>query len=473
MELDFIRNYFVEKKLNVSSSQNQTFQITHTSQNKKLSVNQEFLRSLYNSNLQIKWSNFNSIYKKSEPNLKVKTQISSPVSNETNVAKFKPHSFYKKRTTALQKKLSHVPVYVVLNGRGELVLANPHVTNSTDSKIGFFFINRQEAKEYLNNIVASDFIGTKTVGLSIHSVGLDFAYNLTRQSNTHTDFRFVPSFEEIRTLIKSKKQRSLIFEIPNKQLQEVNIKKWKWQNIENLPKGWKWVKETKNGKSRLGLKFIKRNKREAFNKRLSLPYLQRTHSKYQSFKGVPIYIVQTLASEKSNLVSIKPILGKFENQPLEQQFKNSLKGHGVNQIFENGMAKEFQDGISTYVFFNKTQAENFCNQTRTTLKSIQGIKNVDIGTTINSKFRVFNLEDFLETLENKMINPTMLDDERQMKTLANIHFIPDQEAVNSIKTESQSIQMKQPWLMNKGNRFLLKTKTLFRYLEIALTPGTY
>ena len=77
----------------------------------------------------------------------------------------------------------------------------------------------------------------KTVGLSIHSVGLDFAYNLTRQSNTHTDFRFVPSFEEIRTLIKSKKQRSLIFEIPNKQLQEVNIKKWKWQNIENLPKG--------------------------------------------------------------------------------------------------------------------------------------------------------------------------------------------------------------------------------------------
>ena len=117
---------------------------------------------------------------------------------------------------------------------------------------------------------------------------------------------------------------------------------------------------------------------EYFNKRLSLPYLQRTHSKFQSFKGVPIYIVQTLASEKSNLVSIKPILGKFENQPLEQQFKNSLKGHGVNQIFENGMAKEFQDGISTYIFFNKTQAENFCNQTRTTLKSIQGIKNVSI-----------------------------------------------------------------------------------------------
>ena len=473
MELDFIRNYFVEKKLNVSSSQNQTFQITHTSQNKKLSVNQEFLRSLYNSNLQIKWSNFNSIYKKSEPNLKVKTQISSPVSNETNVAKFKPHSFYKKRTTALQKKLSHVPVYVVLNGRGELVLANPHVTNSTDSKIGFFFINRQEAKEYLNNIVASDFIGTKTVGLSIHSVGLDFAYNLTRQSNTHTDFRFVPSFEEIRTLIKSKKQRSLIFEIPNKQLQEVNIKKWKWQNIENLSKGWKWVKETKNGKSRLGLKFIKRNKREAFNKRLSLPYLQRTHSKYQSFKGVPIYIVQTVKVEKSKLASIKPVIGKFETQPLEQQFKNSLKSRGANLKVANKVAKEWQDDIATYIFFNKIQAENFCSKTKTTLKSIPGIKNVDVGTTINSKLRVFNLEDFLEILENKMMNSTLFDEEQQMKTLENIYFIPDQDAINSIKKQSQSLQVKQPWLLHKGNRFLLKTKTLARYLEIALTPGLY
>jgi hypothetical protein len=362
---------------------------------------------------------------------------------------------------------------VILNGRGEIVLANPHVRNSTDSQMGFFFINRQEAKEYLNNVLTSDFQGAKTIGVSMHSVGLDFAYKLMRQSNTNIDFRFVPSFKELRTLVKSKTHRSLTFDIPNHQVQDVNIKKWKWQNKENLSKCWKWVKETKNDKSELRLKFIKRNKRDEFNRRLSLPYLQRTHSNYQSVKGVPIYIVQTVKVEKSKLASIKPVIGKFETQPLEQQFKNSLKSRGANLKVANKVAKEWQDDIATYIFFNKIQAENFCSKTKTTLKSIPGIKNVDVGTTINSKLRVFNLEDFLEILENKMMNSTLFDEEQQMKTLENIYFIPDQDAINSIKKESQSLQVKQPWLLHKGNRFLLKTKTLARYLEIALTPGLY
>ena len=201
--------------------------------------------------------------------------------------------------------------------------------------------------------------------------------------------------------------------------------------------------------------------------------MQRTHSNYQSVKGVPIYIVQTVKVEKSKLASIKPVIGKFETQPLEQQFKNSLKSRGANLKVANKVAKEWQDDIATYIFFNKIQAENFCSKTKTTLKSIPGIKNVDVGTTINSKLRVFNLEDFLEILENKMMNSTLFDEEQQMKTLENIYFIPDQDAINSIKKESQSLQVKQPWLLHKGNRFLLKTKTLARYLEIALTPGLY
>ena len=467
MELDFIRNYFVENKLNVSSLHNKPFQIIKNKKNKKLTENQDFLHSLYNSNLQIKWSNFNNIYKNPE------TKIPSSGPTETNIAKLKPNTFYKRRTTTLQKKLSQVPVYVILNGRGEIVLANPHVRNSTDSQMGFFFINRQEAKEYLNNVLTSDFQGAKTIGVSMHSVGLDFAYKLMRQSNTNIDFRFVPSFKELRTLVKSKKHRSLGFGIPNHQVQDVNIKKWRWQNIGNLSKCWKWVKETKNDKSEVRLKFIKRNKRDEFNRRLSLPYLQRTHSNYQSVKGVPIYIVQTVKVEKSKLASIKPIIGKFETQPLEQQFKNSLKSRGANLKVANKVAKEWQDDIATYIFFNKIQAENFCSKTKTTLKSIPGIKNVDVGTTINSKLRVFNLEDFLEILENKMLNSTLFDEEQQMKTLENIYFIPDQDAITSIKKQSQSLQMKQHWLLHKGNRFLLKTKTLARYLEIALTPGSY
>ena len=97
MELDFIRNYFVENKLNVSSLHNKPFQIINNNKNKKLTGNQDFLHSLYNSNLQIKWSNFNNIYKKPE----TKIPLSGPT--ETNISTVKPNSFYKRRTSTLQK----------------------------------------------------------------------------------------------------------------------------------------------------------------------------------------------------------------------------------------------------------------------------------------------------------------------------------------------------------------------------------
>ena len=53
MELDFIRNYFVENKLNVSSLHNKPFQIINNNKNKKLTGNQDFLHSLYKLNGQI------------------------------------------------------------------------------------------------------------------------------------------------------------------------------------------------------------------------------------------------------------------------------------------------------------------------------------------------------------------------------------------------------------------------------------
>ena len=43
-----------------------------------------------------------------------------------------------------------------------------------------------------------------------------------------------------------------------------------------------------------------------------------------------------------------------------------------------------------------------------------------------------------------MMNSTLFDEEQQMKTLENIYFIPDQDAINSIKKQSQSLQVKQP-----------------------------
>jgi hypothetical protein len=106
-------------------------------------------------------------------------------------------NFYQKQTTNIQKTLASVPVYVILNGLDEIVLTKPRNLEGSQSfnnsvkqviydycgafdsslerrqQVGFFFTNRLDAENYLQEIARADVNGTETVGLSIHCVGLD------------------------------------------------------------------------------------------------------------------------------------------------------------------------------------------------------------------------------------------------------------------------------------------------------------
>ena len=62
-------------------------------------------------------------------------------------------------------------------------------------------MNRNDAEVYLKEIAKSDSFGTKIVGLSVHCVGLDFAYRITRNFIPNIDFRFVPHINEIQSLL--------------------------------------------------------------------------------------------------------------------------------------------------------------------------------------------------------------------------------------------------------------------------------
>ena len=64
-----------------------------------------------------------------------------------------------------------------------------------------FFMNRQDAENYLKEVARSDFEGTQTVGLSIHCISLDSAYKITREYHPGIDFRFVPNFNEVKELL--------------------------------------------------------------------------------------------------------------------------------------------------------------------------------------------------------------------------------------------------------------------------------
>jgi hypothetical protein len=106
--------------------------------------------------------------------------------------------FYQKKTKQIQETLASVPIFVILNGHKEIVLSKPLNSSRSEArtravektlyeycgsfdpltesnpKLGFFFFTRSDAQTYLQEIAKSDVEGTKTVGLSIHCIGLNF-----------------------------------------------------------------------------------------------------------------------------------------------------------------------------------------------------------------------------------------------------------------------------------------------------------
>jgi len=129
--------------------------------------------------------------------------------------KINSSKFYRKETKPIQSTLANVPVFVILNGDNEIVLSktkNPNKPASIKSYVkevlyescgafdltteiypdqGFFFMDYADAENYLKSIAKSDIDGVKTVGLSIHCIGLDSAYRITREYHPGMDFRFI------------------------------------------------------------------------------------------------------------------------------------------------------------------------------------------------------------------------------------------------------------------------------------------
>ena len=163
-------------------------------------------------------------------------------------------NFYRKQTKDIQDSLSSVPIYVVLNGLNEIILNKPQnfENSSTANKylkqviydycgafdsslekrqeVGFFFMSCSDAETYLQEIARSDMNGTETVGLSIHCISLDSAYNVTREHHPGIDFRIIPDLEEVKDLITNNLTKSSII-VENEQ-QQLRVRK---RNVNVFP----------------------------------------------------------------------------------------------------------------------------------------------------------------------------------------------------------------------------------------------
>ena len=88
-----------------------------------------------------------------------------------------------------------------------------------NSQLGLFFVSRDDAEQYLQEIAKSDPEGTKMFGLSIHCFGLDFAYRVMRDHHPEIDFRIIPELTEVQKLLtKETSNSNFIFENDQQQL---------------------------------------------------------------------------------------------------------------------------------------------------------------------------------------------------------------------------------------------------------------
>ena len=344
---------------------------------------------------------------------------------------------YSKKIKLLKQTLKDVPVYVIVNGRTEIVVASARskkfhsyaALNSgfnlekdgvqeTDvaqksfskrkvykrtldkalstklKKFGFIFFDPNEAQLYLDAMVACsekkfhhkrDYSIDK-VGLSIHCIGLDTAYSLLSRSSSNVDFRFVPSLPEVKAVLEHSSQGDTNSElaINERQLEQT----------------------------------------------LSRKALSIISDQYNSaFKGVPIYIVV--------------VKDKFEALQDSEKFKSSSTK---------------TNSSANYIFFDREQALEFCEK---------------YSSRMVSPIYTDNLEDFLELWGESLVlntdvtqsfininQPTyFIPSKRSIKTLEQYYNRPKDSLGKSIKVWGRRKLGKLYWfrtnylgLILRGNR---------------------
>ena len=193
--------------------------------------------------------------------------------------------FYETKTKNIQNLLSTIPIYTILNGRGEIVMLNSTNVLSTPlftggfagldpfgtkaKQQGLFFFNQTDAETFLQEIVLNDPKGTKAFGLSVHCFGLDFAYRTIRETAPGVDFRFVPDLQELQLLITSSQFKNTLFTI----VKEQTFLPLQSQVIKFLPIVNKYVN--------------------------SVDPFALLAEKSGAFKGVPIYIIPNVANKET------------------------------------------------------------------------------------------------------------------------------------------------------------------------------
>jgi hypothetical protein len=297
-------------------------------------------------------------------------------------------NFYTGKTNKIQQSIENIPVYTIVKGpQGEIILASSKDTkdilepsktnvynfhsgfrngNIGNNKLGLFFMSRNDAEVYLKEIARADVIGTKTFGLSIECVSLDFAYRVTREYHPGIDFRFIPNLEEVKNLLNEdvkSENANILFEDEEYQLL---TRKPFFSVLIN------WTKPFSA--------FLANNK---------------------CFKGVPVYIVQ-IHENPIILLETTNILDTIYGKILENI--DVIMGLGKNLIVKGSSKDGLQsDKVTNYIFFDKIGANRFCSSHTEKIARYDNVRTRYFYFMRQPKIFIHNLEDFLELWEDALV----------------------------------------------------------------------
>lgn len=382
-------------------------------------------------------------------------------------------NFYRTKTNSIQDSLKNVPVYAVFNGRGEIVLAQTNnfyagknlvseklydlcgafdVRFTKNTGLGLFFMNQNDAEIYLKEIAKSDSFGTKVVGLSVHCIGLDSAYRITRNFTPNTDFRFVPHIGEIQSLLTQQINKDeFIFEDSQQQL------RFRRRPVKILPNLTPGIR--------------------AFERQFSpfSSFLQKS----EYFKGVPIYFVQIRDTPRNffleraiNLFNISDtIVGKVAKSI------NTPFGFGHCWVMQGSInSGRKANDVQNYVFFDSSEALDFCRKYGRQIVRFRGNRIGYDEPLINKpKIFVFNLEDFLELWEENIkideYSSVSIDSANSSTSIfdaSSTYFVPDRISLSSFDNLSAS---NRSFLSTSKEFVRVKFKTLQGFINVFLNSN--
>ena len=303
-------------------------------------------------------------------------------------------------------------------------------------------MSRKDAELYLQEIAFSDTEGTKMFGLSVHCFGLDFAYRVMREHHSQIDFRIIPDLNEIQKLLSTGINKSnIIFDNEQQQL------RFRQRSLNPITIGKKYFPL---------FSFLEKN---------------------EYFKGTPIYIVRVNDTKRNFFLERYYNAANFLDTVYGNVFHsiNFVLGFGNNNILQGSLTKQnYSNNATNYIFFEQEAASEFCNSFKRKVERYDGSQSsLFKSLTRKPKIFIYNLEDFLELWEEKLvytsqnrINNNSSHNNNTIFDCKAIKFIPNK---NSLEDFLQ--QDKKSGLQNFKQFMKFKTRRLIGFIEIVLNTN--